>query len=246
MSYSTLLPSAQAMRTASSSSQRYVSGADQAQQLPSRTYIQQPVQAATRPSGQASMALPVRSIPTSIQGRPSGQWSTPGAFAMPRVATVSGYPLMSAPAPAVPWSKASTGTFGKHVCNSGDVHCSQNRSDGSAKTSVYAPPCCTRNGKWATAAATITSMAYAAASTSGASCSRIYGNGSTKADASAWCNGDATSKGFSPRRPHFVGTCGGNECPSALSAAVMKMLEASVAILPRDDLLGASGRRRPM
>ncbi len=29
-----------------------------------------------------------------------------GAFAMPRVATVSGYPLMSAPAPAVPWLKA--------------------------------------------------------------------------------------------------------------------------------------------
>ena len=108
MSYSTLLPSAQAMRTASSSSQRYVSGADQAQQLPSRTYIQQPVQAATRPSGQASMALPVRSIPTSIQGRPSGQWSTPGAFAMPRVATVSGYPLMSAPAPAVTYIAPKT------------------------------------------------------------------------------------------------------------------------------------------
>ena len=38
---------------------------------------------------------------------------------------------------------------------------------------VYAPPCCTRNGKWATAAATITSMAYAAASTSGVAVSEI-------------------------------------------------------------------------
>lgn len=117
-------------------------------------------------------------------------------------------------------------------CSEGDVHCSQNCSDGSAKTSVYAPPCCTRNGKCATAAATITSMAYAAASTSGASCPRIYGG--SAAERIRRPDGDATSQGFSPR-PHFVGTCRGNECPSALSAAVMKMLEASVAILPRDD-----------
>eukprot|EP00434_Breviolum_minutum_P035112 symbB.v1.2.031082.t2/scaffold3512.1/size84356/3 len=67
----------------------------------------------------------------------------------------------------------------------------------SSTSGVYAPPFCARNGKCATAAATITSMADAAASTSHASWFR---GGSAKIRSpSAWCYCDATGKGFRPR-----------------------------------------------